>query len=89
MDAVMALAAQYPVISTILMAMSVARLINKPLFSFLHSVADATPTKKDDEALKSVEASQAYTWVCFMLDYVASVKIGTQAPAAMKQPEAK
>jgi len=52
-----------------------ARLILKPTMTWLHSVAEATETKKDDEVIEKVEASPIYKTVVFVLDWIASIKI--------------
>lgn len=66
---------QYPVVASIFMVIGVLRAINKPLFTFLRAVADATPTTKDNELLIKIESSKAYQYVSFLLDYFASVKL--------------
>jgi hypothetical protein len=55
--------------------MGIARAIFKPLFTFLHAVADATPTQKDNAILSELEASPVYKGVSFALDYIASIKL--------------
>jgi hypothetical protein len=51
------------------------RLIFKPLFSFLRSLVDATPSAKDNELLNQVEGSKVYSVVAYILDYLASIKL--------------
>jgi hypothetical protein len=75
MDIIIQLVSQYPALASVLMGVGVLRLIFKPLFTFLRIVADATPTAKDNEILDSVEQSKAYSYVAFILDYLASVKL--------------
>jgi len=75
MELIISFANQYPVVASVLMAIGVLRTINKPLFTFLQVLVGSTPTQKDDEILKSVEQSKAYTYLCFVLDYFASVKL--------------
>lgn len=55
-------------------------MIFKPLFEFAHKVVDATPTDRDNIILAKVEASSAYRMICYALDWVLRVKIGTQKP---------
>lgn len=66
---------QYPIIATILMVVGVARLVNKPLFSFLRTYVQATPTPNDDRVLDKVEASKAYKVLSYILDLTASIKL--------------
>lgn len=78
-------AVSHPWIATAFMVIGVARTINKPMFALFHKFAEATPSKKDDEVLQKVEGSKIYSYICFLLDYSLSIKIGPQAP----KPEAK
>ena len=69
------LLAKYPVVASIFMGMGVARSIFKPLSLFLHSVADATPGKKDNELLEKAESSKIWKGLVLALDYLASIKL--------------
>lgn len=71
---------KYPILMSIFSAMGIARILFKPLFSFLHAFADATATTKDNEILEKAEASAIYKGVAYVLDYIASIKIGPQVP---------
>jgi hypothetical protein len=75
MDSLLQLASQYPLPASVLMLMGALRMINKPLFLILRTIADATPTLKDNEWLEKVERSKLYVSLSFILDYVASVKL--------------
>lgn len=66
---------KFPFIASVLMLIGVLRLINKPLFAFLHAFVLATPTTKDDEALNKVEQSKFYLTVVFILDWLGSIKL--------------
>ena len=66
---------QYPILAQIVAVMVISRGIFKPLFTFLHSVADATPTQKDNAALAKVEASPVYKAIAFVLDWTLSIKL--------------
>lgn len=68
-------AEQFPVMGTILMIIGFLRLVNKPLFTILHIIVGATPTKKDDEILDNVEKSKFYKWFVYILDWFGSVKL--------------
>jgi hypothetical protein len=52
-----------------------ARLLLKPTMTWLHSITEATETKKDNEALEKVEQSSIYKTIIFVLDWIASIKI--------------
>lgn len=69
------LAMKYPMVVTIFTVVGILRAINKPLFALLHSYAEATVSKKDDEAVLKIESSKAYTSLVFVLDYLMSIKI--------------
>lgn len=77
--AIIAFMAQYPILIAVLSVIGVLRVVNKPLFSFLHVVTGATATTKDDEVLAKVEESKAYKVVTYILDWFGSVKIPTPA----------
>ena len=64
-----------PWLASVIMVMGTARLIFKPLFTFLRTVADATPTPKDNELLDKAEKSKLYSAVSFILDWVGSIKL--------------
>jgi len=66
---------KYPVLGSLVGAVGIARLIFKPLFTFLHQVVIATPSDKDDLLLGKAEGSKVYKWVVFALDYLASIKL--------------
>lgn len=69
------LVAKYTWLATIISVLGIARLILKPLFTFLHTVVQTTPTTKDDDLLTRTENSTAFKWVVFILDYVFSIKL--------------
>ncbi len=66
---------KYGWLIAVVLAIGTARLIVKPLMTFLHAVAAATASKKDDALLEKVERSKAYTTFLFVLDWVASIKV--------------
>lgn len=72
------LASKYPLILTVLGAMGVARLIFKPLFTFLRSIADATPSIKDNQLLDGFMGGKIYAAICWFLDLTLSVKLPGQ-----------
>lgn len=66
---------QYPVFSSIALAMGILRIVLKPAFAILHSVVDATATSSDNDFLAKVEESTVLKGVFWVLDYLASAKI--------------
>lgn len=84
MDFLIQLANQYPILASVFMVIGVLRAVNKPLFTFLRVVVEATPTAADDEILVKVETSKAYQYFCFILDYFASVKMPEKIVAVPK-----
>lgn len=72
-------ATNHPSIMAILTIIGVARVCMKPLMEILHKIVAATPSPKDDELLEEVEASKAWNYFTWVLDWLTSVKIGPQA----------
>ena len=72
------LALKYPVILTILAVMGTLRFFAKPIVSMVEAYVKSTA---DDAAMFKVEASLPFKWACWLLDFFASVKIGTQFTA--------
>ena len=53
------------------------RLLNKPLFSFLNAFVTFTYwTEKDNILLASIQNSKIYTGLMYVIDWVASAKLG-------------
>ncbi len=71
---------QYPWLATVLIVIGAFRVVAKPLMSLAHSFAAYTTTTKDDAIVAKVEASWAWRAFCWLLDWTASVQIGTQRP---------
>lgn len=69
------LANTYPIISTLIFAIGLVRVVNKPIFSILHKLAAETETKRDDEILAVVEESKWYKGLSYVLDWTASIKL--------------
>lgn len=72
---VMQFAAAHPILLSIFAAMGAARLIMKPLFTFLHSAAAATATTADDKIVDEVEQSGVVTAIYYALDLLFSLKL--------------
>ena len=51
------------------------RLLVKPVFEILHTIAAKTQTTKDDEFIANLEQSKAFKTVLFILDWLTSVKL--------------
>lgn len=58
--------------------MAALRFIGKPLMTAIETYVRNSPSKKDDAVLEEVERSQAFVIGCWLLDFIASVKFGTQ-----------
>ena len=69
---------KWPWLSTVLMVVGVLRLAFKPIMTAIESVVKATPSEADDAYLLKAAASPAWKWFCWLLNYTASVKIGTE-----------
>lgn len=66
---------KYPVMMSVAAGIGVFRLVFKPAMSFLHAVAEATPTQKDNAALAKFESGKAYKSLVWIVDYLLSVKL--------------
>lgn len=65
---------------TVFAVMGVLRLMLKPAMLFLHDIAKLTPSQYDDNLLAQWENSKAYASLCWILDYVASIKLPPKGP---------
>jgi len=72
---VLDLVGKYPWVATALLIVGALRLAVKPLFSALHTYAESTETKQDDEWLAKIENSRGLRWALYLLDWGASGKI--------------
>lgn len=72
---IIGMAEKYPIILTIVAIMGMARVILKPLMTFLHAVAEATETTKDNEYLAKAESSAIYKGLHWVLDFAFSLKL--------------
>lgn len=66
---------KYPVLSSVMLVMSLLRAVNKPLFSLFRAYVAATPNPADDMVLDKVEQSGVYKAFVYALDWFASVKL--------------
>ena len=64
-----------PNLASVFVVIGVIRTINKPLFSIIRTIVEATPEKEDDKALDRFERSKTYKAILYMLDWFGSVKI--------------
>lgn len=71
---ILSLVSAHPTIMAIITVIGALRIVNKPLFAFLHSVMLATNSQKGEAIVTEVETSKVYSGFLFLLDYVASVK---------------
>ena len=75
MDFIVSLATKYPYLMTVLSAMGALRLILKPTFSYVHQLLGAVNATKLDAQVTILEKSVAVTWLYYILDWIASVKL--------------
>jgi len=69
------LTSQAPWIVAILLVMGSLRAILKPLTELLKVIVKQTPSPKDDAWLSKAMESKVYKTLCFILDWVGSVKL--------------
>jgi hypothetical protein len=67
-------ASKHPTLSSLLMGMSLLRLVNKPLFSLLNSFVVFTKTQRDDAFLLKVQQSPLNKVFWYLVDWFTSVK---------------
>jgi hypothetical protein len=70
-----ALAGKYGAFAQILMIMGLARLCMKPVMTAAGEIVKITPSEKDDAFLNKMLVSPWYKGVCFVLDFVLSIKL--------------
>lgn len=75
MEIFLGLMAEMPWWGTVMTVMGFSRIIFKPVFTIVQAVVDATPTDADNKALDDFKASKSYSFIVWLLDYFASVKI--------------
>ncbi len=73
-----ALAGQHGLFLAALTWIGILRAVFKPVMTAVEAVVRATPGQYDDQLLARAEASAGYRTVCWLIDYLASVKVGTQ-----------
>ena len=66
---------QYPIFSTVILAMGFLRLSLKPLMTMAQAFVKMTPYDSDDQWLQSFEQSKGYKMFVFLLDWLLSVKL--------------
>lgn len=71
-------AGSHPWLVTALVLVGGLRLLFKPAVTAYESYVKNTADTADDERLAKIEASVAYKWVAWLLDYAASIKVGPQ-----------
>jgi hypothetical protein len=68
----------HPYFVMLVTAMGTLRLLVKPVMTILHVVVKLTPYDKDDQWLTKLEGSKAYAAFLYLLDWFASVKVGSK-----------
>lgn len=67
--------AKHPAFATLIVMMGTLRLVFKPIMTAINEVVGLTETKVDDEYLKKVLSSKYYKAICWLIDFLASVKL--------------
>lgn len=62
-------------LTTVLLAVGAFRLLFKPIFTAWHWWVEQTASSGDDAVLAKVESSSIVKGICFVLDYVGSIKL--------------
>lgn len=65
----------YPVVTSILTALGVIRLVIKPLMTIFHNAVDYTGNPKYMAFVDKVEENKYYKAVVWALDYLFSIKV--------------
>ena len=52
------------------------RVVLKPAFALLYAITSLTPDTKDEELVKKIESHKILKTLIFVLDWLASIKIG-------------
>lgn len=78
-------------LSTVIAILGAFRLVAKPITTAIEIYVKNTPSTNDDAVLDRVQHSLPWKILFWLLDYTASIKVGSQAPqpaAAPAAPEA-
>lgn len=68
-------AQSHPIVAAILMIIGAIRTINKPLFSWLHKLAEKGQWQWLKRTTTAIEASKWYKRFSYLLDWMGSVKL--------------
>lgn len=71
-------ASEYPWFASFLLFVGALRLAIKPAMVVIRLIVKYTNTDEDDKALDSIESSKAWAAFCWIVNLVASIKIGTE-----------
>lgn len=69
------LAVEHPIIVSVLLVMSIARAIFKPLMALIQAYVDVTPSTKDNASLAKFKEGTIYKTIVFIVDYIFSIKL--------------
>ncbi len=76
MEALLAgLVAKYTWMVVVVLIIGIFRMVFKPLMAVIKAVVAATPSTKDDEVVAKVESSSVYKGLCWVVDYLLSIKL--------------
>lgn len=80
----------HPWVATLVAVLGSMRLWAKPVFSLVHTIIDATPSKYDDGIWAALYAfftvNPVGKFLAYLLDWFASVKITPAAPVTPREP---
>lgn len=74
-ELILTLVLKYPNLAAFVAFVGLARLVIKPLMTFLHEFVLVTPSDKDNEFLKRIEDSKVTKAALYVLDYLGSIKV--------------
>lgn len=66
---------KYPFAATVLMIMSIARIVFKPLCAIVHSVIDEMGSDALHAKWEKMEQSKLFRYIAWVLDYAGSIKL--------------
>jgi len=75
---IQSLAVKYPKLLEIVAGLGTLRLVMKPIWAALTKWVLTSGTTTEQQDLNKLEAGMSFKIVCFLLDWVGSVKVGTQ-----------
>lgn len=81
---IQSLADKAPWLVVALSVIGLLRVIFKPLMSIVQAITQYTKTTADDEWLEKFQDSKIYATIVWLLDFLASIKVGAVKNAVKK-----